>query len=219
MIYWLDLFGTAVFAVSGALAAGRKDLDLFGVLVLAAVTAIGGGTVRDLTLGAAPVFWVADPVYLWVAAGAGLVTVYLARHDFLHRGFLAIADALGLATFSVIGAERALSHGTGPGIAVLMGVLTGVVGGMLRDVLSGEIPLVLRREIYATAALLGAVVMVALSAVLPGTAIPAWTGLTAALALRLAAIRWNLSLPVFRHRAERHRESEGARRDQSPESG
>ncbi|MCC5858541.1 MAG: trimeric intracellular cation channel family protein [Ectothiorhodospiraceae bacterium] len=199
MIYWLDLFGTMVFAVSGALAAGRKNLDLFGVLVLAVVTAIGGGTVRDLTLGATPVFWITDPVYLWVAATAGFVTLYLARHDFLQRRFLPVADALGLATFCVIGAERALAFGMAPAIAVLMGVMTGVVGGMLRDVLCGEVPLVLRRELYATAALLGAGVMVVLSLLLPGTALATWAGLLSALALRLAAIRWNLSLPVFIH--------------------
>ncbi|MCC5810806.1 MAG: trimeric intracellular cation channel family protein [Ectothiorhodospiraceae bacterium] len=199
MIYWLDLFGTAVFAVSGALAAGRKNLDLFGVLVLAVVTAIGGGTLRDLTLGATPVFWVTDPVYLWLASAAGLVTIYLARHDFLQRRFLPIADALGLATFCVIGAERALSLGVNPSIAVLMGVMTGVFGGMIRDVLCGEVPLVLRRELYATAALLGATVTVVLALVLPGIALATWAGLLSALALRLAAIRWNLSLPVFVH--------------------
>lgn len=199
MIYWLDLFGTMVFAVSGALAAGRKNLDLFGVLVLAVVTAIGGGTLRDVTLGATPVFWITDPIYLWVASIAGLITIYLARHEFLHRRFLPIADALGLATFCVIGAERALSFGVTPAIAVLMGVMTGVFGGMLRDVLCGEVPLVLRRELYATAALLGAGVMVILSMLLPGTALATWIGLLAALALRLAAIRWNLSLPIFVH--------------------
>ncbi len=199
MIYWLDLFGTVVFAVSGALAAGRKNLDLFGVLVLAVVTAIGGGTLRDVTLGATPVFWVTDPVYLWLASIAGLVTVYLARHDFLQRRFLPIADALGLATFCVIGAERALSLGVNPAIAVLMGVMTGVFGGMIRDVLCGEVPLVLRRELYATAAMLGATVTVVLGMLLPGTAVATWLGLLAALALRLAAIRWNLSLPVFVH--------------------
>lgn len=203
MIYWLDLLGTAVFAVSGALAAGRKNLDLFGVLVLAGVTAVGGGTVRDVTLGATPVFWIADPLYLWVAAAAGLVTVYLARHEFLPQRYLPIADAVGLATFCVIGAEKAMGHGAGPTVAVLMGVLTGVVGGMVRDVLSGEVPLVLRREIYATAALAGAGVMVALTQWLPDTPVPAWAGLVTALALRLAALRWNLALPVFVHRPRR----------------
>ncbi|MCK8517340.1 trimeric intracellular cation channel family protein [Methylonatrum kenyense] len=199
MFQLLDLFGTAVFAVSGALAAGRKHLDLFGVLVLAIVTAIGGGTLRDLTLGLTPVFWIQAPSYLWIASIAGLVTVLLARYRWLHRDFLPIADAIGLATFCVIGAERALAAGVHPATAVLMGVMTGVFGGMIRDVLCGEVPLVLRKELYATAALAGSSIMVVLSLILPGMAIAAWAGLLTALALRLAAIRWQLGLPVFRH--------------------
>ncbi len=200
MFHLLDLFGTAVFAVSGALAAGRKHLDLFGVLVLAVVTAIGGGTLRDLTLGLTPVFWIQAPSYLWIASIAGLVTLLLARWRWLHRDFLPIADAIGLATFCVIGAERALAAGVHPTTAVLMGVMTGVFGGMLRDVLCGEVPLVLRKELYATAALAGSLIMVVLSLILPGMAIAAWAGLLTCLGLRLAAIRWQLGLPVFRHR-------------------
>lgn len=199
MFHLLDLFGTAVFAASGALAAGRKHLDLFGVLVLAIVTAIGGGTLRDLTLGLTPVFWIQAPAYLWIASAAGLVTVLLARYRWLHRDFLPIADAIGLATFCVIGAERALAAGVHPATAVLMGVMTGVFGGMIRDVLCGEVPLVLRKELYATAALAGSLIMVVLSQILPGMAIAAWAGLLTALGLRLAAIRWQLGLPVFRH--------------------
>lgn len=200
MFQLLDLFGTAVFAATGALAAGRKNLDLFGVLVLAIVTAIGGGTLRDLTLGLTPVFWIQAPQYLWIASAAGLVTVMLARYRWLHRDFLPVADALGLATFCVIGAERALAAGVDPATAVLMGVMTGVFGGMIRDVLCGEVPLVLRKELYATAALTGSLTMVLASMVLPGMAIAAWLGFLTALGLRLAAIRWQLSLPVFQHR-------------------
>ncbi len=198
MIYLLDLFGTAVFAMSGALAAGRKQMDLFGVLVLAIVTAIGGGTLRDLTLGLTPVFWVIDPLYIWVACSAGLLTLVLARIHWLHRGVLPVADALGLATFCVIGAERALAAGVDPALAVLMGVMTGVVGGMIRDLLCGEVPLVLRRELYATAALFGALLTVVLADWLPA-GMATWIGLLGALALRLAAMHWKLSLPVFTH--------------------
>lgn len=200
VIFLLDLLGTAVFAATGALAAGRKDLDLFGVLVLGIVTAIGGGTLRDLTLGMTPVFWITQPVYLWVAATAGILTVLLTRADVLPRRLLPPADALGLATFSVIGAERAVGAGASPDIAVLMGVMTGVVGGMIRDLLSGEVPRVLRRELYATAALAGSVTTVALLANRAAASLAVWCGLLVALALRLAALRWQLALPVFSQR-------------------
>lgn len=196
LLLWLDLFGTIVFAVSGALAAGRKQMDLFGVMVLAFVTAIGGGTVRDLVLGATPVLWIAKPMYIWLALAAGFATVALARHVRVPRNLLPLADALGLATFCVIGTERALLLGFGPGVAIVMGVMTAVVGGMIRDILCGEVPLILRKEIYATAALLGAAVtagFVMLDMPLVGT----WAGFSAALALRLAALYGNLSLPLF----------------------
>ncbi len=197
MIYYLDLFGTAVFAVAGALAAGRHRLDLFGVVVVGLVTAVGGGTLRDVILDARPVFWVADLAYLAVGTAAALVTFFWARLHRLRTGALLVADAFGLAVFTVVGAKKALLLGNSAPVALTMGLLTGVAGGIARDLLTGEVPLVLRREIYATASLAGAVLYVCLSRG------PAWgpaatalsMGLT--LAVRLAAIRWNLSLPTF----------------------
>ncbi|RFA27023.1 hypothetical protein CAI21_15865 [Alkalilimnicola ehrlichii] len=203
MIYWLDIFGVAVFAVTGALAAGRKNLDLFGVVVLGLVTALGGGTVRDSILGATPVFWITDTAYIMVAALAALLTVAWARWGRLPQNLLPIADAVGLATFTVIGAQKALSLGVNAEIAVMMGVMTGVVGGMVRDVLCGEVPLVLRQEIYATASLFGAIIFVTLNHLFPAQAVATWIAIGAVLGLRLAAIRWNLSLPVFAHEDKR----------------
>src|SRR5690606_24955623 len=133
MLYMLDLFGTGVFAITGALAAGRKNLDLFGVFVLATVTAIGGGTLRDMALGASPVFWITDSGYLLVAGGGAILTVLWARFTAWSPRALPVADAVGLATFTVIGAGKALELGAAPEIAVLMGVMTGVAGGMIRD--------------------------------------------------------------------------------------
>jgi uncharacterized membrane protein YeiH len=197
VIYWLDLFGIAVFACSGALAAGQKRMDLFGVVVLAFVTAVGGGTLRDLVIGNAPVFWVRDPVYVWVALGAGLLT-FLAAH--LHRfsaDTLVIADALGLAVFSVLGTRVGVAQ-VGPGIiAAMTGVMSGVVGGIVRDVLVNRVPLVLRREIYASAALLGAIALQLLDAAGLATPYPALLAGALVLALRLAAVRWQLHLPAF----------------------
>jgi len=202
MIYMLDLFGVFVFAVSGALAAGRKRMDLFGVVVIAVVTALGGGTLRDLVLGAQPVFWITDHKYILVAAAAALLTFVLARRRKPPYKLLLIADAFGLAIFTIIGTEKALSLGTTRIIAILMGMMTGVVGGMVRDILSGEIPLVLRREIYATASLCGAATFVGLGLVCHNRDICIFAAVVMTLALRLAAIKWDLSLPTFTSRED-----------------
>jgi uncharacterized membrane protein YeiH len=198
IVYWLDLAGVAVFALSGVIVACRSRMDPFGMLVLAAVTGIGGGTLRDLVLGVRPVFWVTDTTYLWVV----LATVVLASVGFryihrLTRIVLPVVDAVGLALFTAIGAQKAVMLGAPGSVAVLMGVFTGVAGGMIRDVLADRVPMVLREEIYATASIAGGVVFVTLHAL--GTPFPATIAITVAvtLGLRLAAIRWNLRLPVF----------------------
>lgn len=196
-MYWLDLFGIAVFACSGALAAGQRRMDLFGVIVLAFVTAVGGGTLRDLVLGHSPVFWIRDPLYVWVAIGAGLVTFAAAHTRRIDPSLLVIADAFGLAVFTVVGTRIGLDQ-AGPGvIAAMTGVMSAVVGGIIRDVLVNRIPLVLRREIYASAALLGAVVLLVLDALEVPTSMSAGIAGTATLLLRLAAVRWELHLPSF----------------------
>lgn len=195
MIYFLDLFGVTVFAVSGALAAGRKQMDLFGVVVLGMVTALGGGTVRDVILDVRHVFWIADHTYVFVALVAALVTFLAARSRKPSWTMLLVPDAIGLAMFTVIGADKALSLGVPAVVAVMMGVITAVAGGMMRDILSGEIPLILRREIYATASLSGAVVFVCLFKLGVNVDICSIAGIAVTLALRLAAIRWKLSLP------------------------
>jgi uncharacterized membrane protein YeiH len=205
VLYYLDLFGIAVFAATGALAAGRKNLDLFGVLVLALVTAIGGGTLRDMALGATPVFWITDSTYIAVATVAAVLTVLCARHARLPRRLLPVADAVGLATFTVLGTDKALKLGVSEEIAIIMGVMSGVVGGMLRDVLVGEVPLVLRREIYATACIAGAGAFILANRLLADPALASALGAFVVLGLRLAAIHWNLSLPVFAHRDEQGR--------------
>ncbi|GMG88130.1 trimeric intracellular cation channel family protein [Biformimicrobium ophioploci] len=198
LIFWSDLVGTAVFAFSGVLAAGHKRMDLFGAVVLACVTATGGGTIRDILLDA-PVFWVHNNIYLWISGITALVSFYLIRYFNIPRRVLAIADAMGLAVFVVIGAEKALSLGASPLIAVVMGMVTATFGGLIRDLLSGEIPLLLRREIYATAALLGAAVMVWLDLYtsVPGPIIVA-LAMAVTLSIRLAAMRWDLSAPTAR---------------------
>jgi uncharacterized membrane protein YeiH len=197
MIHLLDLFGVAVFAVTGALAAGQKRMDLFGVVVLGLATALGGGTLRDVILGAYPVFWISDPTYIFVGAAVAVLTFATARFVRPPAKALKFADAFGLAVFTVIGTEKAILLGVPGSIAVIMGVMTGVAGGIIRDLLSGEIPLVLKAEIYATASLCGAVTLAVLKKHFPGVPLPAPTAIAVVLALRLAAIHWKLSLPVF----------------------
>lgn len=200
MIYWLDLFGIAVFACSGALAAGQRRMDLFGVVVLAFVTAVGGGTVRDLVLGNTPVFWVRDPVYVWVALGAGVATFTIAHFHRLRSETLVIADAFGLAVFTVIGTRLGVDQ-LGPGvIATMTGVMSGVVGGVIRDVFANRVPLVFQRELYASAALLGAIVLQLMDAYGVAPPVPALVAGAMVLGLRFAAVKWQLHLPVYPRR-------------------
>ncbi|TVP46183.1 MAG: trimeric intracellular cation channel family protein [Halomonas sp.] len=198
IVYWLDMAGVIVFALSGVILACRSRMDPIGMLVLAAVTGIGGGTLRDLVLGVRPVFWVTDPTYLWVILAT--VSVSLVGFHYIHRlsrGFLPVADAFGLALFTVIGTHKALLLGSPGTVAVLMGMMTGVAGGMIRDVLAQRVPMVLREEIYATAAMAGGIVYVALDALNAPLSMAIAGSISVTLGLRLAAIYWHLSLPVF----------------------
>lgn len=197
MLQLFDFIGVGVFAVSGALAAGRKSLDLLGVVVIAMVTAIGGGTIRDVLLDRG-VFWMAEPPYLYVILAAALLTIGYTRRFAPPERALAIADALGLALFTISGAQIAEQAGHPGAVVVIMGAITGVAGGMIRDILTAEIPLILRRgQIYATAAIAGAVVYLGLQEVI-GTDVAAVLGMSIVATLRIAAIIWNLALPVFR---------------------
>lgn len=200
LIFALDLLGVAVFAATGALTASRKELDIVGFALLAAVTGIGGGTLRDLLLGLAPVFWVGQPVYLWLAGAAALLTFLVAPHLERRLPALLWADAAGLAAFSVMGAQTAIEAGAGPAVTVLMGTMTATFGGLIRDVVCNETPLLLRREIYATAAAVGALTLVLGQAVgLPPT-LAAAAGLLTAFATRAMGILLGLSLPGYRPR-------------------
>lgn len=193
----LDLVGIFVFAISGGLVAVRKDLDLFGVLVLAGTTGLGGGFLRDVLIGAVPPAALADWRYLLVPVAAGLVTFWF--HPALGRmeRLVNVFDAAGLAVFCVTGALKALAFGLGPLPAALMGMLTGIGGGMLRDLLAGRVPIVFRGELYATPALVGAgIAVVGAEAGLPGTVVAVPAALVC-LTWRLLAMRrgWNAPRP------------------------
>ena len=198
LVYLFDLFGTAVFAFSGVLVAGRLRMDAIGVIVLAAVTAIGGGTIRDLLIGASPIFWIQDTTYLWVILGTAAFGMWLARVPRrLPWYVLPVADAFGLALFVVIGAKKALLFGSSGMVAVVMGVITGAGGGLIRDVLAREVPMVLQKEIYATACILGGILYtLALEADMDRVT-AMLICMSAVFGLRVAAIYWHLSLPTF----------------------
>lgn len=198
LIYILDMFGTAVFAASGVLLAGRLRMDPFGIVVLASVTAIGGGTIRDMALGATPVFWITDTAYLWVIFITCLIAMLAIRKPKqMPWYFLPVADAIGLAVFVAIGVEKALRFGASPMVAVIMGVMTGCGGGVIRDILAREIPMVLRTEVYATACILGGIVHTTALMMQVDSSVATLGGVVTTLTIRLAAIRWHLSLPTF----------------------
>lgn len=195
---WLDLFGIAMFATTGALAATRRGQTLVTATFFALITGVGGGSVRDLLIGA-PVFWVHDPLVAAVClAVAGLV--WITPQAWWKDKALDWLDAVGLAAYAVFGAAKALAFGIPPVPAALMGVMTACVGGIIRDVLAGEPSILMRPELYVTAAALAAGLHVLL--VLIG--VPAFGAAVAAAAagfsLRAAAIHWNLALPSYRGR-------------------
>jgi uncharacterized membrane protein YeiH len=200
----LDYAGVAVFAATGALAASRKQLDLIGFLFFAAVTGLGGGTVRDLVLGRVPVFWVLDPTYILICVATG-GTVFLTAHRVEWRYRLLIwLDAVGLAAYSVLGAAKGLAVTGSPTIAIVTGALTAAFGGILRDLLANEPSVLLRPEIYITAALAGAGAFTAANALdLPLYASSGF-GACVAFALRGGAIHYGWILPRYKSRPGRH---------------
>ncbi|MFZ2290271.1 MAG: trimeric intracellular cation channel family protein [Halopseudomonas yangmingensis] len=195
---FLDLFGVAVFAITGALMAGRKSMDLFGVLVIALITALGGGTLRDAILDRNPVSWIGNDLYILVATLAALGTVLWVRFTRpIHETGLLVADALGLAVFSVMGTQIAMQYEVPISAAVIMGVMTGVAGGVMRDIICNEIPLIFQQEIYATACIAGSLTWIGLSQLHTPSDLDVLVAMAVVLVIRLAAIRWKLALPRF----------------------
>ena len=193
----LDYAGVSLFAATGALAASRKQLDIIGFLFLAAVTGIGGGTIRDLVLGV-PVFWVGQPAYI-LACAATAAVIYFTAHLLEPRyQWLLWFDAIGLSAYCVIGADKGLAVTGSATIAVVMGMLTGTLGGILRDVLANEPSVLLRRDIYVTAALLGALAFVAAKTAGLGQLGAAGLGFTVACAIRGCALVFGWMLPTYR---------------------
>ncbi len=200
LIYMLSLCAVAVFAISGALSAGHKQFDVFGVLVIAVVTAIGGGTIRDLLLDRNPIFWIDDTNYLIVTSLAAMATVIFTRFRRAPVRLLTHADTIGMAWFTISGTRIAESVGVSPEVCVLMGCITGVAGGVIRDVLSGETPLLLHdRELYATAAIAGSIVYLLLFRWVGWNLnLSVLIGVAVIVVLRTGSLLLKLRVPVYR---------------------
>lgn len=203
LLLFLDYCGVAVFAATGALAASRKQLDIIGFIFLGVLTGIGGGTIRDVILGATPVFWVREPGYLTVATLTAVTIYFLAHRVWSRYIWLLWLDAIGLAAYCVIGAAKGLALGAPPAVAVVTGVMTATFGGILRDIVAGEPSVLLRPEIYVTSALAGAAAYVlAISAGSPAEAAAIGAAILAFL-VRGGALAFGWKFPVYRARPGR----------------
>lgn len=197
----LDYFGTGVFAITGAIAAARKKMDLFGVLLVAFLVGNGGGTIRDLLLSK-QVFWLNQPATLIVTLFPALIAVVVFHYVAPPKKILLYADAIGLGVFTVVGAHIASAAGKDPSIAAALGMLTGVGGGLLRDIICNEVPLITQKQIYATSAFIGALLYLILTGIVQYyTAM--YVGILATILIRVGAIYFKVSLPTFQVKAEK----------------
>ena len=200
LLYWVALAAVAVNALTGVLDAGRKQMDLIGVVMVGCATALGGGTVRDLLLDR-PVFWISDQTYLVVALATTLLVFFAVRGLRLPPRLFLIPDAVGLALFTIVGTQVALEWQAPWLVASLLGVITGVVGGVLRDVLCNDVPLVfVRGELYASAAWAGALALIGLQALGLSAVAAAWISMAVVLVARLLAMAFRITLPTYSER-------------------
>jgi uncharacterized membrane protein YeiH len=197
LIFYLGLIGIAAFSITGVIAAGKRGMDLFSILLLGVVTALGGGTLRDLILDTTPVFWIANHSYLWTSALAAAFAFFAFRLTSHLLPVFLYLDAFGLALFTVLATEKTLHLGFSSTVAVLMGVITGITGGMLRDILTGRMPLLLGKEFYATPALLGAIVFIILNSSSELHEFNRLCAIGLILVLRIMAIKWGLYYPAW----------------------
>lgn len=206
MLTYIYLIAITAEAMSGAIAAGRRNMDLFGVSLIAFVTALGGGTVRDVVLGNFPVTWTQHPPYIYLTILAGLVTMLLARFmKHLQQVFL-VLDGMGLIAFTIIGCNVALRLNYETPVVVMAGIMTGIFGGILRDIMCNRTPQVLRHELYASVSLLVALLYLFLLNQGVNHNVNMLASFSVGLAIRMIAIRWQLSLPVFSYASSEQRD-------------
>lgn len=191
----LDMLGTVAFAISGVLVAMEKRLDLFGILIIALVTAIGGGTLRDLLIGNSPVGWMKHTEYLYAILGAVGFAILLRKQLKYLRKSLFLFDTIGIGLYTLIGIEQGLLAGLDPAICIILGTLTACFGGVVRDTLCNEIPVIFRKEIYATACIVGGLLYFALRAIHFPELWSYVAGILSVILIRLLAVRFKIALP------------------------
>ncbi len=203
MLHFLYVVAIVAEAMTAAFSAGRRDMDYVGVLIIAWVTALGGGTIRNILLGHYPMTWIEHPFYLVITAAAAILTTFIAKQLAKFKKLFLLLDAIGLVVFTILGCQLAQQLNMSPIIIIMSGMITGCAGGIMRDILCNDIPLILRKEIYASASLLtGAVYLIARhflgNEFHYATVIACFTGLT----VRLLAVYYDLSLPKFTYKDE-----------------
>lgn len=203
MLQIMFMIAITAEAMSGALAAGRRNMDMFGVVFVAFLTALGGGTVRDILLGNFPVTWTQHAAYIYLTLSAGLLTMYIARYMVKLKRVFLLTDAMGLTAFTMIGCDVALDLGYDLPVVIMSALATGIFGGIIRDIMCGSTPQVLREELYASVSLIVTLLYLTLRHFdIPqdiNIFISFFTGLT----IRMAALRWKWSLPVFSYDPDR----------------
>jgi uncharacterized membrane protein YeiH len=205
ILHLLTIFATVILAISGVLQAARSEMDFFGALVLACVCALGGGSLRDLLIGATPVFWTQDLTYLTVILPTTFVTIiavkYIPEGKGIRLKLLDLADAVGLGLFAILGAQKAIQMDFAAPIAVTMGVITGVAGGMIRDIISNNFPFVMRGEVYASAAIIGTISYTIIRLYFSET-VAVLAGMSIIIAIRITAMQLGIVIPQVSFRKD-----------------
>lgn len=197
MFYTLDILGTIAFAISGVLVAFNKKMDLFGILIIAFVTAVGGGTLRDLLIGNTPVSWMLDMNYTYVILGAAILAIIFRRKINYLRTSLFLFDTIGIGLYTTVGIEKGLSADLHPIICIALGTITASFGGVIRDILCNEIPVIFRKEIYATACILGGVTYFILNEFPIKTDFIFIISGLVVIIIRLLAVKFKIALPTI----------------------
>lgn len=198
VIYALDLTGTFAFAISGALVASKKDFDLFGVIIISFVTAVGGGMLRDVLIDAHPINWIGDLNYIWTILIAVVFTFLFKSKIAPLSKTLFLFDTVGIGVFTVLGLQKSLDFGLNPFVALIMGMVSAVFGGVLRDVLTNKVPLIFKKEIYASACLLGGLMYFVASRFIENASVVFVIGMITVILVRLVAVRFHLELPKIK---------------------
>lgn len=193
----LDILGTVAFAISGALAAMNRKLDLFGIFIIAFVTSIGGGTLRDALIGNTPVMWMENPIYIYFIGVVTIIAIIIRNKIYYLKTSLFLFDTIGLGVFTITGVETGLQNNLDPIICIALGAMTGTFGGVIRDILCNEIPVIFRKEIYATASITGALVFIIMNNLEVNTDVIYVVTSLIIISIRLLVVKYKISLPSY----------------------